>query len=285
MSAKQNTEKTFLVLGGNGKTGSRVVKRLLEKNYNVKIGSRSAEIPFIWEDPSSWEPVLKDIDAVYITFQPDLAMSGGVETISSFSKIAVELGVKKLVLLSGRGEPEAQECEEAVIHSGADWTIVRASWFCQNFSEGNFLESIQACHVALPVGNVREPFIDVDDIADVVIASLTDDKHNGQIYEVTGPRLMTFKQAVEEIAATTGKTIYYKEISIDDYIVTLREYNVPDVIINLITYLFTEVLDGRNESITDGVECALGRKPTDFYEYAKKAAKTGVWNTDLVKSH
>lgn len=152
MSAKQNTEKTFLVLGGNGKTGSRVVKRLLEKNYKVKIGSRSAETPFDWEDSST-------------------------------------------------------------------------------------------------------------------------------------SRLMTFKQAVEEIAATTGKTIYYKEISIDDYIITLREYNVPDVIINLITYLFTEVLDGRNESITDGVERALGRKPTDFSEYAKKAAKTGVWNTDLVQNH
>lgn len=277
MSVKQNTEKTFLILGGNGKTGSRVVKELLEKNYHVRIGSRSAEIPFIWEDPSTWKPVLKDVDAVYITFQPDLAMPGSVEIISSFSKIAVASGVKKLVLLSGRGEPEAQECEEAVIHSGADWTIVRASWFCQNFSEGNFLEPILAGYVALPTGNVREPFIDTDDIADVVTTSLTDDKQNGQIYEVTGPRLLTFKEAVAEIAIATGKTIHYEEISIDDYKTSLIEYSVPDVIINLITYLFTEVLDGRNESITNGVERALGRKPTDFSEYANKTAKSGIW--------
>lgn len=277
MSAKQNTEKTFLVLGANGKTGSRVVKQLIEKNYNVRIGSRSAETPFDWEDPSTWKPVLKDVDAVYITFQPDLAMPGGVEIISSFSNMAVASGVKKLVLLSGRGEPEAQECEEAVIDSGADWTIVRASWFCQNFSEGNFLEPILAGYVALPAGNVREPFIDTDDIADVVTASLTDDKHNSQIYEVTGPRLLTFKEAVTEIAIAMGKTIHYEEISIDDYKAFLVEYNVPDVIINLITYLFTEVLDGRNESITDGVERALGRKPRDFSEYTNKTAESGIW--------
>lgn len=279
MSAKQNTEKTFLVLGSNGKTGSRIVKQLLEKKYKVRIGSRSAEISFDWEDVSTWKPVLKDVDTVYITFQPDLALPGSVETISSFSKMAVASGVKKFVLLSGRGEPEAQECEEAVIHSGADWTIVRASWFCQNFSEGNFLEPILAGYVALPAGNVREPFIDTDDIADVVSAALTDDKHNGQIYEVTGPRLLTFKEAVIEIAAAAGKTIHYEEISIDHYKAALAEYNVPNVIINLITYLFTEVLDGRNESITDGVERALGRKPRDFSEYAKRAAESGVWNT------
>lgn len=279
MNAKQNTEKTFLVLGANGKTGSRVVKQLIEKNYNVRIGSRSAEIPFIWEDSSTWKPVLKDVDAVYITFQPDLAMPGGIEIISSFSNIAVASGVKKLVLLSGRGEPEAQECEEAVIDSGADWTIVRASWFCQNFSEGNFLEPILAGYVALPAGNVREPFIDTDDIADVVTASLTDDKHNSHIYEVTGPRLLTFKEAVTEIAIATGKTIHYEKISIDDYKASLVEYNVPDVIINLITYLFTEVLDGRNESITDGVERALGKKPRYFSEYANKTAESGIWTS------
>ncbi|RWX00416.1 NmrA family NAD(P)-binding protein [Flavobacterium cerinum] len=279
MSAKQNTEKTFLVLGSNGKTGSRVVKQLLEKKYKVRIGSRSAEISFDWEDVSTWKPVLKDVDTVYITFQPDLALPGSVETIASFSKIAVASGVKKLVLLSGRGEPEAQECEQAVIRSGADWTIVRASWFCQNFSEGNFLEPIIAGYVALPAGNVREPFIDTDDIADVVSAALTDDKHNGHIYEVTGPRLLTFKEAVIEIAAASGKTIHYEEISIDHYKATLAEYNVPNVIINLITYLFTEVLDGRNESITDGVERALARKPRDFSEYAKRATESGVWNT------
>lgn len=282
MSTKQNTEKTFLVLGGNGKTGSRVVKQLLEKGRNVRIGSRSSEIPFDWEDKSTWKPVLENIDAVYITFQPDLAMPGAIETIASFSKMAVASGVKKLVLLLGRGEPEAQECEEAVIHSGAAWTIVRASWFCQNFSEGNFLEPILAGYVALPAGNVREPFIDTDDIADVVTAALINDKHNSQIYEVTGPRLLTFKQAIEEIAVVTGKAIQYEEISIDDYKTALTEYNVPDSIINLIVYLFTEVLDGRNESITDGVERALGRKPTNFSEYAKKAAKSGAWNSNVI---
>jgi uncharacterized protein YbjT (DUF2867 family) len=278
MKAKPNTEKIFLVLGINGKTGSRVAKRLLENGYKVRSGSRSAEIPFDWEDRETWKSVVKDIDAVYVSFQPDLAMPGGVEIISAFSKVAVEQGVKKLVLLSGRGEPEAQECEDAVINSGADWTIVRASWFFQNFSEGNFLDPVLSGNVALPAGYIREPFIDTDDIADVAFAALTDDKHNGQIYEVTGPELLTFKEAVEAITLATRRVITYQQITIEDYKALLREYDLPEAIINLIDYLFTEVLDGRNENITDGVEKALGRKPKSFSEFANESAATGIWN-------
>lgn len=272
------TKNKILVLGATGKTGSRVLQRLTKLNWPVRSGSRRADPAFDWEERGTWQKALQNIHSVYISFHPDLAVPGAVETIKQFIEIAVKSGVQKLVLLSGRGEAEAQHCEDAVIASGIDWTIVRASWFCQNFSEGNFLESVLAGQVALPIGDVGEPFIDVDDVADVAVAALTEDGHNKKLYEVTGPRLLTFKDAVGEIANATGKSIVYEQVSMEAYKKSLAEYGVPAEFMSFITYLFTEVLDGRNANLTDGIQQALGRRPTDFSEYVRKAALQGAWS-------
>lgn len=91
-------------------------------------------------------------------------------------------GVRKIVFLSGRGEVEALHVEDALKACGAEWTILRCSFFCQNFSENFLLDPILAGELALPVGPVAEPFVDADDIADVAVAALTDDRHSGQLY-------------------------------------------------------------------------------------------------------
>lgn len=275
---KSKTEKQILVLGATGKTGRRVMQRLAKLDAPVRGVSHSSHPKFDWNDNSSWGEVLENIKSVYISFYPDLAIPGAVRAIEDFSKLAVKKGVQKLVLLSGRGEEEAQQCEKIVMNAGADWTIVRASWFFQNFNEGSFLEPVLSGHIALPAGDVGEPFVDADDIADVAVAALTQEGHNGKVYEVTGPRLLTFKEAVQEIAEATGKPIQFEKVPMKAYASVLEEYGLPKDMIWLITYLFTEVLDGRNENLTDGVYQALGRKPTDFSEFAKKAAATGVWN-------
>jgi uncharacterized protein YbjT (DUF2867 family) len=272
-----NTKSQILVLGGTGKTGRRVAEQLTESGWPVRIGSRSATPSFDWEDPKTWKPALKGIESVYISYHPDLAIPGAVKTVGAFTKLAVENGVKKLVLLSGRGEKEAQDCEELIMKAGVEWTILRCSWFNQNFSEGYLVEPIQAGHVALLAGDVGEPFIDVDDIADVAVAALTEEGHANQLYELTGPRLITFKQAMAEISEVTGKPIVYEQVSAEQYKAMLTEYQVPEEFIWLVTYLFTEVLDGRNESLADGVQRALGRAPRDFSAYVKKTAATGVW--------
>ncbi|MBE8726697.1 NmrA family transcriptional regulator [Flavobacterium hungaricum] len=270
----------ILVLGGNGKTGRRVVQLLNDKkDVEVRIGSRTVAIPFDWEKPETWPLVLKDIDSVYITFQPDLAVPGTPEIIRKFTILAAKLGVEKIVLLSGRGEKEAQVCEEIIKAAAQKWTIVRASWFNQNFSESIFLEPVLAGFVALPQADVLEPFTDADDIAEVVTEALLNEKHNGQTYELTGPRLLSFQQAVAEIAKTTQRKIIFQPVTIDEYVTMLREYQVPEEEIWLVNYLFTEVLDGRNSSITTDIEKVLGRKATDFTAYVQKTAQSGIWNT------
>lgn len=269
----------ILVLGGNGKTGRRVTKLLKEiSNAEVYIGSRSGIPPFHWENPETWSEVIEGIDTVYITFQPDLAIPSAPETIQKFTTLATQNGVQKIVLLSGRGEKEAQVCEEIVKSTAKNWTIVRASWFSQNFSESIFLEPILAGYVAIARAETPEPFTDADDIAAVVTEALLNEKHNGKTYELTGPRLLNFKQAIAEIARITGRQIQFQSLSVDEYIGMLREYQVPEEELWLVNYLFTEVLDGRNSSITNDIEKVLGRKAKDFTDYVKETAQTGIWD-------
>lgn len=269
----------ILVLGATGKTGRRVLDRLDALNVPTRGGSRSGQPPFDWEDTATWLPALEGVSAVYISYFPDLAVPGAAETVESFANLAVENGVRRLVLLSGRGETEAERSEQAVRKSGAEWTILRCSWFHQNFSENYFVDGILTGELVLPVGEaIAEPFVDADDIADVAVAALTEEGHAGQLYEITGPRLLTFRDAITEIGLAVGREIGYATTTSAEYATALADAGVPGDVIGLLTYLFEEVLDGRNASLSDGVQRALGRAPRDFVDYARATAATGVWN-------
>ncbi|TDD77965.1 NAD(P)H-binding protein [Actinomadura rubrisoli] len=266
-----------LVLGGTGKTGRRVVERLEALDVSVRMGSRSAAPAFDWEDEATWAPVLRDVDAVYLVYYPDLAVPAAPGAIRAFTAKAVDAGVRRIVLLSGRGEEEARECERIVQGSGLEWTVVRASWFAQNFSEDYLLDPVRAGEVVLPAADVPEPFADADDIADVAVAALTQDGHAGEVYEVTGPRALTFAEAVAEIGRAAGRDIAYVPVGAADYAGALREHGLPDDVVDLLIYLFTTVLDGRNSRPADGVRRALGREPKDFADYARETAASGIW--------
>lgn len=271
------TGGTILVLGGTGKTGRRVAKQLQALGVKTQIASRSSDQPFDWNDRSTWDAALSGVTAVYVTYAPDLAIPGAKEAIHAFIERAVEQGVKRLVLLSGRGEEEAQACEQIIQESGVEWTIVRASWFNQNFSEGEFLGMILDGAITLPAANIPEPFIDVDDIADVAVAALTEEGHAYEIYEVTGPRLLTFTDLAQEISSAAGREIQFVQIPKEAFAAAISDSGAPDDVAWLLNYLFETVLDGRNAYLGDGVQRALGREPKDFSVYANEVAATGVW--------
>ena len=269
----------ILVTGGTGKTGRRVVSGLQELGHEVRIGTRSGQPAFNWEDPSTFGPALRGMDKAYIVYYPDLAVPGAKEAITAFTDTALKEGVEKVVLLSGKGEKEAEACEEIVAHSGLRYTLVRASWFDQNFSESFLLEPLLAGHVALPMAEAEIPFVDVNDIAEVVVQALTDDQYNRQTLEVTGPRKLTFKEVVATVAEETGRDIQFQPISLDDYKVVMKNAGLPDDYIWLFTYLFSEVLGNPdNQVVSNDVERVLGRKATDFREFARKVAATGLWD-------
>lgn len=268
-----------LVLGGTGKTGRRVAERLKARGHDVRIGSRSSVPSFDWDNEKSWEASLKGVTAVYITYAPDLAMPGAKDAIQALVDLAKRRGVKRLVLLSGRGEEEAQACERIVISSGLEWTIVRASWFNQNFSEGAFVDMVLSGVITLPAGDQAEPFVDVDDIADVAAAALTEDHHNGEVYEVTGPRLMTLADVAADLSRATGREIAYVNVPHDGFVAEVAASGAPKDVVWMLDYLFSTVLDGRNAHLTDGIQRALGRPPKDFADYARDVAASGVWRT------
>ncbi len=273
-----------LVLGGTGKTGRRVAERLSARGVPTRIGSRAGDPAFDWNDQDTWDAVLDGVTAAYISYAPDLAIPGATDAIRAFVERAVEHGVRRLVLLSGRGEEEAQECELIIQRADIEWTVVRCSWFSQNFSEGEFLPMVLAGEIALPAGDVGEPFVDCDDIADVAVAALTEDGHASQVYELTGPRLLTFAEAVDEIARAAGRTIRYIQIPHEAFAAGVAEAGMPEDIAWLLDYLFATVLDGRNSKLTDGIQRALGREPRDFADYVRDAAATGVWNVQAVQA-
>ncbi|MBT6145534.1 MAG: SnoaL-like domain-containing protein [Gemmatimonadetes bacterium] len=274
---EEEKSQMHLILGGTGKTGRRVATRLTQLGHRIRIGSRTGDPRFDWNDAETWAGALEGVRRAYVTYQPDLAVPGARECIQGFTSEAARAGVEKLVLLSGKGETEAEQCEEIVKSSGVAWTVVRASWFHQNFSESFFRDPIMAGHVSLPRAEALIPFVDADDIADVAVAALLGDEHSGQTYELTGPRQLTFRDATREISEATGRQIDFESVTMEAYEEMLRQFAVPEDYIWLIRYLFTHVLTPENSAITTDVRRVLGREPKDFTEFAQETAAAGIW--------
>jgi uncharacterized protein YbjT (DUF2867 family) len=269
---------TTLVAGGTGKTGRRVAARLHAAGRPVRIASRSGHPPFSWDDEASWTAVLADTGAAYVSYYPDISFPGAAQRVGAFARAAVAHGVRRLVLLSGRGEPDAEPAENALREAGADWTVLRCSWFAQNFSEHFLLGPVLDGVIALPAADVAEPFLDAGDVAEVAVAALTEDGHAGQIYELTGPRLLTFADAAAELTAATGREIRYQPVTAEQYATAAAQAGVPAEEIEPLTELFSRVLDGHNAHLSDGVQQVLGRPARDFADYARETAATGVWS-------
>lgn len=268
----------ILVVGATGKTGSRVVSRLEDQGFAVRRGARNSEIPFDWEVPATWAPALSGVTKAYVTYFPDLAFPGAVETLEAFTRVAAASGLEHIVLLSGRGEHHARQGEEIVRASGIGFTIVRSAWFAQNFSEGYLRDPILAGVLPMPGADVAEPIIDIDDIAEVVVAALTEDGHIGELYEVTGPRLMRFAEMAGVLSQATGRQIRHVPISFEDFHANVAASG-GGFVADVFTAIARETLDGRNAHTADGVERALGRAPRDFSDFAAAASARGAWST------
>ncbi|MFE1310789.1 NmrA family NAD(P)-binding protein [Streptomyces sp. NPDC058755] len=268
---------TVVVTGASGRTGSRVAGAARAAGLTVRAASRARG--FDWHDRSTWEQVLGGADAAYLVYPSDVGAPDAAETVGRLAREAVGLGVRRLVLLSARGEQQARPTEEALRASGADWTVVRAAWFAQNFSEGPLVAELREYgELVFPAGAVREPFVDARDIADVVVATLTEgERYVGQVVEVSGPRLLTFGEAVAEIAAVTGRQLSYRAAPAREYGERLAGFGVPPEEVDFLVGLFESLLDGRNAHLSDGVRQVLGRKPRDFADFVRETAPAGTW--------
>ncbi|MEU5400012.1 NAD(P)H-binding protein [Streptomyces sp. NPDC005963] len=275
-------QKTVLVTAATGKTGRRVAERLRTRGIPVRAGSRTpgntaGEVVFDWESPATWAPAVSGVDSVYVAFYPDLAAPGATAAMREFGQVAAAGGVRRLVLLSGRGEQDAVVAEDALRESGLPLTVVRAAFFAQNFSEGVLADSVAQGAIAFPGAQTPEPFIDVDDLADIVVATLTEDGHEGRTYEVTGPRLLTFGQAATELGAALGREVQYLPVSQAEFSALLQQVGFPEPDAIWLAALCTMLMDGHNASTTDTVREVLGREAKDFVDFARDAVVEGAW--------
>ena len=271
-----------LVTGGTGRSGARLVRLLTARHVAVRIGTRHAPTPFDWHDSRTWSRAFDGVKAAYLCYSPDLAFPGAPETIAGVAEAAAEAGVRRLVLLSGRGEDGARAAEDVVRTWGLEWTVLRCSWFAQNFSEHFLLGPVRRGRLLLPAdGGVAEPFVDLDDLVEVAADSLTTDRHVGRLLELTGPRLLTLHNVAAELSAAVGRPVEFESCTAEEFAADLGNDGIPEDEGLPLARLFTAVLDGRNAEMTTDLGRALNRTPTDFSAYANRAASTGVWNTPV----
>ncbi|MGE2835421.1 NAD(P)H-binding protein [Mycobacterium sp. SMC-4] len=274
--------ETFLVLGASGKSGRRVAARLRLRGLPVRSASRSSDTPFDWSEPAGWDAALAGVSAVYVV-PPSIP-----GPVHKFVARAQDAGVQRLVLLSGRGADDwgdsdfgrdMRDAEDAVRGSALEWTVLRANNFAQNFDEELWHAPVQAGKLALPAGDVPEPFIDLEDVADVAAAVLTEPgRHRGRIYELSGPRAVTFAEAAELIGRAAGRPVAYEQISPAEYEALLEQQGLSPDDAHHIAEMF--VLMGRAQlsETTNDVARVLGRPARTFEDYVLRTAATGAWS-------
>ncbi len=273
----QMTDRPIVLVGGLGKTGARIRDRLAARGIATRAASRGTAPAFDWSDRASWAPALAGARAAYVAYQPDLAVPRAPDDIAAFAAAAEAAGIGHVVLLSGRGEDSAVLAEARLRAGPVPHTILRSAWFAENFSEGAFRDGILAGTLALPAGATPEPFVSVDDLADVAVLALTDPAHRGRTYDLTGPRLLTFAEAVAAIAAATGRAVRYETVPIDGFIAELRGYGLDAETLWLMRELFENTLDGRNASLSPDLPHLLGRPARDLADVVADAARAGSW--------
>lgn len=273
--------KAIGIIGASGKTVARVMKKLSEQGLSPRPLSRSSSIQFDWDDKSGWANALDGLDLLYVSYYPDLAVPKATSDISHLVELAKAQNIKKIVLLSGRGEDGAQRAEQILQNSNIEWNIIRASWFMQNFSESFMLEGIQAGELVLPTPKAKEPFIDVEDIADIAVEVLTREDLNNQLFEVTGPQLLSFRECIAAINDQVVEDREFNTVDLAGYLKQAASNGLEPDFAWLINELFSNVLDGRNAYTTDTVERILGRPARCFRDYLNVTVRSRVWGTPI----
>lgn len=267
---------TFLVLGGTGRSGTRVLDRLTTAGLPARSASRRTG--FDWHDDATWRPALRGASAAYVCFTPDLAMPGVPALMAGLGRAAADEGLRQLVLLSGRGEEGARDAEAALRGGGVPTAVLRCSWFQQNFSEHFLAGPVRRGRLRLPAPDVPEAFVDLDDVADAAVALLTGPDPVGSTWELSGPALLTFADAAGILSVASGRTVVFEAVDVPTFVADVGADGIDAADAEPLAHLFTDILDGRNASLADGVERLLGRPASPLQDYARRAAAAGAWS-------
>lgn len=273
---------TYLVLGGTGKTGRRVVDRLVAAGHTARSAARTPgaarpgvePVRFDWDDATTHAPVLRGVEGVYVV-SPALRLDHA-PLIGAFGSLAREHGVARAVLLSARGVDQGpdnpmRQAEQALADSGLPHAVVRPSWFAQNFTETFFVPGADGV-IAAPTGDGGEPFIDAEDIAEVAVAALTG-AADLRAYDVSGPQALSFGEAAQTLGRHAGRPVRHVDLPVDAWVQGAQANGVPPAYAQMLGFQFTLIRDGHDAAVSPGVQQALGRPATAFEDWAAREAE------------
>ena len=270
----------ILILGGTGKTGRRLADDLSARGATVRIASRhpstdgaSRHVRFDWDDESTHDAALAGAGAVYLV--PPAFVVDHVATTTRFLERAAASGVERVVLLSARGV----DADDAIPHRRAELalfaepalrgTVIRPTWFAQNFTEGVFAEGVANGVLAAPAGAGRVPFIDADDIAAVAAALLVDPSaFVGEALDLSGSTAYGFAEAAEVLGRALGRDVAYVDVAPADFEAGAVAAGVPADYAAMLGTLFHVIREGWDEHVSDGVDRVLGRPGRSLAEWA-----------------
>lgn len=260
----------ILVLGGTGKTGRRVAAALRTGGHAVRTAARSgADVGFDWDVAESRQAALRGVDRVYLMLAPGAT---DPSPIHAFLEQARDAGVRHVTALSARGVEAAPEdvplrAMELALAAGTHltWTVLRPSWFMQNYTEGNFAAYVEAGVLSLPLGDGAEAFIDAEDIAAVAAATLIDpDAHAGKAYDLTGPEALTQTEVAQRLTDALGRKVTYEDAEPAAWEAGLRSAGVPDGQVERLVMLTETIRSGNGAPANGTVRAATGREPRSF---------------------
>lgn len=232
---------------------------------------------FDWRDESTWDAALDGAEGVFIV-GPGSA-SDWSDTLTRFLDAATAAGIQHAALLSARGVEfhpgGAVDTAEKALQAGpVAWTILRPTHFAQNFTEAMFTPVDG--RIVAPVDDGAEPFIDVDDIAQVAAVVLTERAHDNRMLELSGPEAITFTDAAAVLAEVTGEPVRFVSESDDEHVSRLQAAGTPHGYVRWRMAMLRGIRTGADAYLSSGVDEVLGRSATRFPDWAAREAAPAV---------
>ncbi len=269
---------TILVTTPNGKVGSEVIRLLVEQGVPVRVGAHTVEkaakafpgadiVHFDYVDAASIEAALVGVTTLYFAVPGDMSLEPQLRVL----ELAQAAGVKRVVRLSAMGventDSALRQIEQAIEASAFEWTILRPTFFMQNFSTGSAY-SIAHGTLAEPSGDGKTGFIDARDIAAVAVKALTEDGHHGQAYALTGGRVFSRYEVAAAIAEVIGQPVQYIPLTDEQFREGMKAYMSP-VYIEILSGIYGSVRAGWTEVVSDNVPNILGRPARTLEQFVQ----------------
>ncbi|MFE9683238.1 SDR family oxidoreductase [Streptomyces sp. NPDC006285] len=272
----------IVVTGATGNIGRPLTQALARAGHQVTAVSRHTtavpdgvrHVVADLAEPAGLKPVLAGAKALFLLLSGDL--HGAAANPADIIGEAVAGGVRRVVLLSTLGvvtrpfgptRIAMRALEDTLRESGLDWTVLRPGGFASNALW--WAESVRTRQVvAAPFGDIGVPVIDPADIAAVAAACLSDERHTGGVYELTGPEVITPRQQAEAIAAALGSPVRFHELTREEAKAAMTRSMPAELADDTL-----DILGSPNPAelrVSPDVQRVLGRAPRPFADWAAR---------------